>query len=201
MKYLLILLLFFTGCTTPVKDLFDIPIPEMQRYNPHHRTVDSVLKFYFTDEAYQAVKDIPAVHGFTMGGSYVPGVNVWSTTLSVITGSDWGRKVVFSQLGLENNGILNVIHEYLHHIDDMTRDGELDLIDPKEFEKQWEHYQIFQPGPAAYVIKFADSSITNLFGIGEWSEHMAYTLQHMFKYGGPRFMKHVYRKVIKVWPQ
>jgi len=200
MKYMAILLLFLCGCTVSITDIAN-DIPVYQRSNSNHHTVDKVLKYYFTDEAYKAVKDIPAVDGFTISGSYVPGVNVWASSLSIVTGSGWGRKVVFSKRGLENNGILTVLHEYFHHIDDMTRDGELDLISVDEFKMAWEKYKEEFQGSSAYITKFADRIITDLFGIGKWSEYMAYTLQQTIKYGGPKFMKDVYRKVIRRWPR
>jgi hypothetical protein len=200
MKYLLVLILFLAGCATPFTDIEPL-IPISQRNKKYHHTIDGVLSHYFTDEAYEAVKDIPAVDGVTFGGSYVPGVNVWASSLSIISGSGFGRKVVFSLAGLRNNGILNVIHEYFHHIDDMTRDGELNLVSPKEFEVAWHRFEVDFPNHAAYVKRFADDAVTDTFGIGEWSEHMAYTLQHLVKYNGPNYMKWVYRKVMKAWTQ
>ncbi len=198
MKYLLVFLLLMSGCISPVKRIDNI-IPIKQRDLPQHRTIDTVLKYYFTDEAYQAVKDIPSVDALTFGGSYVAGVNFWTSLYAFFTRLGIGRKVVFSMKGLSLNGVPTVLHEYFHHIDDMTRDGDIDLVSVDEFEVAWKRLEKEFPRHAGFIDGWADRIFTNLFGIGEYSEHMGYTLQHMMMYGGPKYMKNVYRKVIRNW--
>jgi len=190
--------MFFTGCATHITKINHI-IPISQRRAPHHETVDSALQYYFTDEAYDAVKGIPSIDGITFGGSYVAGVNVWTSLLAVVTRLGLGRKVVINMKGLKNNGVYLLAHEYFHHIDDMTRDGDIDLVSVEEFKPAWARFKKEYPSRAAYVNKFADRILTDLFGVGEYSEQMAYTLNHTLKYGGPQYMKYVYRKVIRNW--
>jgi len=198
MRYIAALLILLCGCTTPINNIENI-IPIHQRNRPQHKTINIVLKHYLTNQAYELVKDIPAVDGVTFGGSYVPGVNFWSSFLSVISGSGFGRKVVFSRKGLENDGIGTVLHEYFHHIDDLCRDTGINLVSIDEFKIMWKRYKKESPRSTAYIQGFADKTVTNLFGIGEWSEQMAYTLEHMILYGGPPYVKHVYRKIMKGW--
>ena len=197
MKYL-ILLLLFVGCVSPVTRIDDI-IPVSQRGVPQHETVDSVLKYYFTDKAYNAIKDIPSVKGLTFGGSYAAGVNVWTNIYAFLTRLGIGRKVVFSTKGLRDGGVPIILHEYFHHIDDMTRDGELDLISVDEFKLVWKRLSKEYPNHAQYIDRYADKILTNVFGIGEYSERMAYMIQHLIKFGGPQYVRHVYRKVIRNW--
>jgi len=198
MKYLLVLLLLFTGCATHITNLdYMLPIKENDR--PQHETIDTVLKYYLTDEAYDAVKDIPSVDTVTFGGSYVTGVNVWTNLLGIAVRLGVGRKVVLSLEGLKNNGVSAILHEYMHHIDDMTRDGDVDLISVDEFKVAWSRLEKENPKQAELIDTFADRTVTNLFGVGEDSERIGYMLQHMIKYGGVPYLKNVYRKVIRNW--
>jgi len=198
MKYLLVLLLFFTGCATHVTNLDDI-LPARQVGVPQHETIDSVLKYYFTDEAYNAVKDIPSIDTVTWGGSYVTGVNVWTNMLGIAVRLGVGRRVVLSLEGIKSNGVSAILHEYMHHIDDMTRDGDIDLISLFEFQLAWNRLEQENPKQAEFIDTFADRTITNLFGIGEDSERISYVLQHMIRYGGLPYFKYVYRDVIRNW--
>ncbi len=212
MKYLAILLLFFVGCSSPLVSLHDY-LPPKERV-AHHETVDTVLKHYFTDEAYEALKDIPVLDGPAIAGSYVGGANFWGTLVSIISFNGWGRNIIVDPEALKIWGIRSFLHECVHHLDDMTRDGEGDFIDIEEFLEEFHkletryvlaqgagqyHIKMYPyVGDYAAICKHADRFITNVFGIGEHSELIAYAAQYLKKHNNwPSSYKKVFRKVFK----
>ncbi len=198
MYIFLFLAVMFTGCTSEIKNTYEL-FPEKQKL-VHHRTVDSVKKYYFTDEAYKAIKDIPTVDGFAVKGSgFVSGVNFWSSLLSVVTGNGIGRKVITTKDKLRKNGVRVLIHEYIHHLDDLDRDGEGNFIDHDEFKKAFKRMgkDRIHAGKANWIDRRATNFWTRVFGIGYLSEHIAYTGEVIIMLGGPSYMWYVFRKMLR----
>lgn len=195
MRLLFLLLFFITGCTTTVSNL-----PNQRRNSvlKQYACVDDVIKHYFRDGAYQAIKDIPVIYGNTFN-PFVSGVNIWSDLGSIFLGNGWGRQVIVQDDDLYGTwGLRILLHEYMHHIDDMDRDGLLDLIDHNEFIVA---FYLMKHDPeyknkAACVEKKADRFITNVFGIGPDSEKIAYTATMLVIDGGPDYMWYVFRRIL-----
>ena len=201
---LLLSLLFITGCYTPITSLKGyVPDEEVVEFP----TPDSVLAHYFTPEAYSVVKDIPTVHGLTPS-AYAAGTSNWASIASWISGSGTGRKAVFSKKALYNDGYKSIVHEYVHHLDDMTRD------DPENH--QWINREVFMQayrmltddyihkGIQRWCDSRANDWIPAVFGIGEASEHIAYIA--IFITGRtkrrpnktPDYLKAVFGRILKV---
>lgn len=128
-----------SGCagTRELSDLGEV-LPAKEYAAPEHRSVDDILRHYFTPEAYAVLKDIPLIDGPTIGGSYAAGVNFWSNAASFVTCNGVGRKVILSQDAVdvwseEEMAVASILHEYVHHLDDLTRDGDANFIDHREF--------------------------------------------------------------------
>jgi hypothetical protein len=200
MRWAALLLVLTVGCATPINDLKGLvkPIHYKQKYN---RSIEAIKTHYFTNNAYRMIEDIPCVDGFTTNGaSYVVGVNFWSTMAGILTGSGYSRKCVITQDSLHFYGVESVVHEYVHQIDDIGRDNEHLLISLEEFawaykkmakDRQW-------AGLVFYTEARANSLFTDIFGVGELSEHIAYVAGRMASQrGGPDYMWWVFRKVLK----
>jgi len=200
-QILLAILLFCLGCTTPIEDLseygFDIK-------------VDEVLRTHFTAAAYEVIKDIPMVDGFTsFGGGYAAGTNFWSTFASITTFNGYGRKVIFDidklvALALDSHIPDEVyiqraiIHEYIHHLDDIGRDGGEVLIDLNEFASGFMACYGHQQYHGIYLVVESQSSrmFMNTFGIGDLGEHIAYTADMISFQGCPDELGYAYRRVL-----
>ena len=170
-----IVLAFLVGCASPVTELNPL-LPEHQRKDAH-ATVDSFLKHHFTDKAYKALKDIPVVDG-PCNTPYVAGVNFWTNALSLLAGTGVGRKVVLRPWMITKYGGTNVLfHEYLHHLDDITRDGEGNFIDLKEFEEAYRMMSVDSrfAGIVGYSERYSYNWWSITYGIGDMSEHIAYS--------------------------
>lgn len=181
------LILFMTGCFSHVNNF------------PSGISVDDFKKECFTDEAYEAIKDIPVLDGFVLSGhGYASGVNAWSNIASLISFNGIGRKVIIKwEPGFDYKPTL--IHEYIHHIDDMTRDGEISLINLDEFIKA---YTVMAYDPKYinrinYIEQKSSWWATDLFGVGSISEHIAYSANILWEKGGPDYMKWVFRKIFR----
>lgn len=195
MRYILLLLLFLAGCITPINSLDGKKFSE-----DHVKTVDSLREYYFTPEAREFIDEIPCVTGFTVHGSYVVGVNFWSTMAGILTGSGYERKCVMDEESLERFGPEAIIHEYLHHLDDIGRDGERQFIDIEEFRKAYVRMATdhLWAGLVLYAERRANKFFTNVFGIGELSEHIAYVGGRMaVQQSGPDYMWKVFEGVIR----
>ena len=165
-----------------------------------HKTVSAIKSHYFAPPAQYAMRDIPCVSGFTVNGSYVVGANFWGTLAGVFTGSGYSRKNVMSEVGLWRWGPEAIIHEYIHHLDDMGRDGGHEFINLEEFadayvkmatDTRW-------AGMVGYAEEKASSTITDTFGLGVMSEHIAYVGARIaMQRSGPDYMWGVFRKVLK----
>lgn len=189
-----------TGCASSreISNLAEY-LPKKELSAPHHKTVDSVLKHYFTPKAYVAIKDIPLIDGPAFSG-YAAGVNVWANLASIVSFNGYGRKVVFPSDDLKQHGVEGLIHEYVHHIDDMCRDGELKLLDLDEF--RWAYslmaHDMHYAGIARYTEKRANSDWTKIFGVGEIAEHVAYVAGYVATHDAPHYMKWAFRHVFNL---
>jgi len=205
MRYGAILLVFLIGCAghRNITNLSTI-LPDDEVGPAYHVTVDSVLRHYFTEEAYEVIKDIPLVNG---PGGYAAGTTFLSNVLSVITGNGFGRKVILPVWRIRNVfGVEGIIHEYIHHLDDMCRDGELDLFDLEAFraaylllERDFKHAWIainanrgYGGYPWFYHV---------FFSMGDLSERVAYAGSQMGRTGlGPDYMKAVFGRILRFHP-
>lgn len=186
---ILVLLLFLSGCYTPIGDLKDW-VPEKDYVS--HKTVEDVKEKYFTDRVRKIIDPIPCVDGNTFGGSFVVGANFWGTFVGVISGSGYAPKCVISTKGAKTWGVELFIHEYIHHVEH--------LIDHEKFkeayirmssDRVWKGFQL-------YVEKHGDRWHTSLFGISEYSEFIAYTGARLAKQrSGPKYMWDVFEVILR----
>lgn len=198
MRVLLFVLVLLCGCATPMNNLVDLI--ETKHIEKQHLTVDATKEYYFTKEAQEFIKDIPCVDGFTVSGSYVVGVNFWSTIAGVLSGSGYSRKCVISKRSLRNIGPEAIIHEYIHHIDDISRDDDLNLINIDDFRRAYIRMasDSMWAGLVIYAERRANKFITDVFGIGDLSERIAYVGGRMAKQqSGPKYMWTVFERILK----
>jgi hypothetical protein len=190
---ILALLLIFPGCYTPIK----IAATEAGPVN-----IDSFLRFKFTPEAYEAIKDIPVVQSHLPGfhGGLAAGTNGWSKLASFLMGCGIDRKVVVCEHFLADEDIYrHLIHEYVHHLHDMTLDGEGDWINEEEFRVAYAacaHDTRFA-GIVIMVERNANNWFTNTFGINDLSEYIAYTGGHCALKNCPLDLRGVFRKIFR----
>jgi len=198
--HLLILLSALSGCagTREITDLSQY-LPDKEAKLAHNQTVDTVKQHYFTEAAYSAIKDIPLINGPDIT-PYAAGVNFWSNLASFVSFNGVGRKVVADDGFLKKRGVFTLVHEYIHHLDDMDRDGEAEFIDHEAFKKAYLMMANDQrwAGIVIETERLANSFFTDVFGMGFMSEHVAYVGQHLMMKGGPDYMKHVYRKILRL---
>jgi len=199
----LALLVVLSGCagSRGITDLREL-LPPIEAASEHHRTVDSVLRYYFTKAAYGAIKDIPLIDGPAISG-YAAGTTFLSNVASLITLNGWGRKVIISKELLGKWGVGAIIHEYVHHLDDMTRDGELDLIDLEAFRKAF--LRLETDFKHAWIAINANRAVNSypifydtFLSIGPLSERLAYTADQMaVKNKGPAYMKRALGRILR----
>ena len=225
MRWLCILLLLFVGCSTTITEIgpllpkgerpvhFIHPDGKASLLRDYNKTLDSFLRYHFTDDAYYYLKDVPLVDA-PCRTPYAAGVNVWSNLASLATLTGVGRKVVIRKEMLGRHGTDALKHEYVHHLDDLTRDGDASFIDVEEFKEaylrlaqethrvnthdDWYISFMTHASKIKAVEKKANSWITNTFGVGPLSEHIAYA-SHMIlgKKGVPDYFNRVYRKIFR----
>lgn len=195
-----IFIIMLTGCASSreIKTMAEC-LSKEELKNPNHVTIDKIKKYYFTKKAYEAIKRIPAIDGPAING-YAAGVNVWSNIASFVTCNGIGRKIIVPKKSVAQWGVSILIHEYVHHLDDMTRDGEANFINYDEFRKAYELMAKDSKWHGLYlwIESRANSLVTELFGVGEMSEHIAYTAQCLVTRGGPDYMKYVFRKILRI---
>lgn len=171
--------------------------------------MDSVLQGNFTPAAYKQIKDIPTVEGWLATTGYASGTSNWSSLMSFGLGTGIGRKVVFSQDSLFKEGYPGLVHEYLHHLDDMSRD------DPEK--EPWINLEVFvtaykmlsqdhrYKGIQRWCESRANDWIPNTFGVGEYSEHLAYIGMYLASRDdkgnlkhSPDYMRAVFSRVLNL---
>jgi hypothetical protein len=200
--FILLFLSCLSGCTATrvYNSLSEIPENDnLSGYSSISGVNSSILGKYFTEEAHKAVEHIPVIDGLMLK-PYVVGVNIWSRLISVILFNGFERKVVVSRnfLGREAT-VRTFLHEYIHHLDDMDRDGEGEWIDHREFALAF-HRLLQDSGYAEDVdhyLEVSDAFITNVFGVGAMSEIIAYIGGWVATNKCPNYMKLVYRKILK----
>lgn len=162
------------------------------------KTVEEGLATKFTPEALDAIKTIPVVYG-RLYVPFVTGVNFWSDLGGVLLFNGTGRQVIFSRHHMESRTALtSLIHEYMHHIDDLDREGVIDLINHSEFRCALLQMRSDPKYKGNYenIIDCSDWFITNWFGVGDLSEEIAYTASWLATEGGPEYMWKVFRKIL-----
>ena len=198
-RIILLFILFFTGCASN-NIVTDLSIPEPGNLNGFS-SIDEVKQKYFVEDAYEAIKDIPTILGNTwFGKPFVSGVNFWSSFASTIMFNGWGPKVIVSSKRLySNSGLDTIIHEYVHHLDALDRQGRGEFIDHDEFRTalarmlEDDKYK----KRVQEVMNSADSFITNIFGIGPLAEEIAYMADDLVINDGPDYMWHVFRNMLR----
>lgn len=196
MRYLWIIILCLAGCNT-------IEISAIKE-NESEIIVSEYLNEIFTPEANAAISEIKIYEGLHIY-PYVPGVNGWSTAISILTFNGWGRKIICTRGSLYDNGALDtIVHEYVHHIDDMTRDGDIQLIDHAAFSVAYQRMREDPTGTttmiASDLLSKADKFITNVFGIGPDSELIAYTASWIVAHPDecPLYMHRVFKDILTI---
>lgn len=178
-----------TGCYTPITHIDGKPIREL-------------IATEFTDEAAKALEDVEIIDGPAFNG-YAAGTNWLSNVASFVSGCGWGRKVILCPddfLEPDSIGLWNSTkHELIHHLDDMTRDGEAEFFNIEEFV---EGYQSCYGHPkyhgiTLYVENRANHPLVDIIGIGELSEHIAYCGELISRQGCPPKLAYAYRKVLR----
>ena len=195
----LLSIILLAGCATPL-NYIQPHLPEEQQNNPNHLTVDSVLYHYFTPEAQSRLREIPAVTHPGLS-AYAAGVNVWADLASILTFAGIGRKIIIPMHSLNDWGVNSIIHEYVHHLDDLDRDGEETWIDPDEFKQAYimMSRDFHHAGIVIWVERQTGSDVLPSFmTIGEMSEHIAYVAQHIAMNDGPDYMKYVFRNILNI---
>jgi hypothetical protein len=176
-----------------------LPEDEVELYP----TVDSLRKHFYTDEAYDTIKSIPVVDGITPSG-YAAGTSAWSSIYSFLSLTGIGRKVVFDQDNLYKQGYVGIIHEDIHHFDDMGRDGETKAwINTETFLQAYKllanDYR--HKGIQLWCEGRANDWIPNTFGVGPAAEHIAYIgmfITNKDKKQVPDYMKAVFARILKL---
>lgn len=196
---LFLALLFFSGCVTQITDMNGV-LRNEDFANPNNKTLDSILKTYFTDEAYEVLKDIPLYDGPIFGGvAYAAGTTFLSSVPPFFYGI-FGRAVIMRRSCLCTNwGIANIIHEYIHHLDEMTLEGVANFIDRDEFEAAYIELANNQryAGIPLFVEQYANKWFTNTFGISQYSEYIAYVGQVIYNRSCTPRMRAVYSKILR----
>jgi hypothetical protein len=194
-----VLVASMTGCSSQISDLRPY-LSEKELQLEQNTSIAAIQSHYFTTEAMAAVESIPALDGPGMSG-YAAGVNVWANIASFVTLNGVGRKIILPPSTLAQWGAASVIHEYIHHLDDMDRDGESEWIDHEKFR---EAYLLMSKDMRhAGIVIWAESMVGSmmtpgLFGVGDLSEQIAYVGQIIATRGGPDYMNYVFRRILRV---
>lgn len=197
---LLIILLTSCSNTREINSTNDYFSIQYLLEHPNHQNIDKIKAYYFTPKAYKIIKSIPAIDGPAISG-YSAGVNFWSNLASFLTCNGIGRKIIVPQSSIDLWGFSVFIHEYIHHLDDIDRDGEEEFINHEEFKKAYKMLANDMKWAGLYIWseQMASTMIaSDLFGVGDYSEQIAYVGQHLVEKGGPDYMKYVYRKILKL---
>lgn len=194
---ILLLLLSLSGCYTTINQFNEVDTHESLAV---YGNVDNFLKYHFTPEAYEAIKDIPLVTtSSSNGGALAAGTNFWSSVASFFMGCGIDRKVIVLDVMLGFNTAQNtLIHEYIHHLHDMTLDGDGEWIDEEEFRHAYAACarNTRYAGIVRMVEVNSDNFWTNNFGINDIAEHIAYTGAHCATHSCPSELLRVYRKIL-----
>lgn len=180
MKYLIALIFLLSGCVyCQVDTVQGVPIEKFR---------EQVL----TPEAAKAVEHINVFVGplgFTKpNAGFAAGTSRWSYIPLILLLGTTERSIIFENLPTKEM----LRHEYLHHLDDMTRDEEGDFIRAPEFRSAQARHPYVK-----YLLRNSRTWVTDTFGIGESSEEMAWFSEKDSRIKAFSKMPHVYRKVFK----
>lgn len=184
--FILLLVLLSPGCYTPITHIGGVE-------------KDVFLKTHFTEEAYEIAKDIPLVEGHLAKGGLAAGTNFWSRVASFFIGCGIDRKAIVPKEYLSmDNADEHVIHEYIHHFHDMTLDGDF-WIDEEEFVEAYMRCSKDSryAGITIMAERYGNHPITNIFGISERSEYIAFAGARAHVQGGPDYLERVFRRFLK----
>jgi hypothetical protein len=202
---------FLIGCYSPLIQMDEVVNARQQTefkstsLNPRS-TIDAFLQSIFTDEAYQAIKDVPIVTGPLFGTGLASGTSGTSKFLSLFMFADFDRRVVLSEVGIKEYGIEGVIHELIHQLDDLTRGGDASFIDIDEFLAGYRTCATSSQyyGICRFVENRNPDGWISTFGVGEHAERIAFCGQLFWKQGGPpeleRAFRHIFRKFHQKYP-
>jgi len=195
---------FLVGCYSPLTTLDEIVNTRQQdefrktSLNPHASLRD-FLRSILTDEAFEAIKDVPVVTGPLFGTGLASGTSGTSKFISLFMFADWDRRAVLSEVGVEEYGVEGVLHELIHHLDDLTRDGDANFIDVEEFLRGYEVCATHQTYHGIYRFvenRNPDGWIT-VFGVGDHAERIAFCGQLFWKQGGPPELEYAFRHIFR----
>lgn len=200
----LIALPFLVGCYSPLTNLDEIVNTRQQaeftKTNLDRCTSIKVfLQTILTDEAFDAIKDVPIVTGPLFGTGLASGTSGSSKFISLFMFADCERRAVLSEIGVKEYGIEGVIHELIHHLDDLTRDGDAQFIDVEEFLRGYEVCATNQTYHGTYRFvenRNPDGWIT-AFGVGDHAERIAFCGQLFWKQGGPPELEYAFRRIFR----
>lgn len=202
MKNALILMLaLLCGCASSrqIVDLKGMLPPEDRQFE----TVDDMLRYHLTDEAYALVADIPMIDGPSFS-PYAAGTTFLSNLATLVSFNGVGRKVILPSGVLLAWGSEAVLHEYVHHIDEMGRSGDIEpLIDIEEFADAF--YMLERDSKYAWLAINTNRRIAAqpffydaIISIGPHSEQIAYTVGQIARTGKcPEYLKLVLRRVLR----
>lgn len=201
----LLVLPLLVGCYSPLTNLDEIVNARQQTEFQKttldlHASINSFLQSILTDEAFQAVKDMPIVTGPLFGTGLASGTSGTSKFISLFMFADCDRRVVLSEIGVTEYGVEGVLHELIHHLDDLTRDGDAQFIDINEFLRGYEMCSTHQMyyGICRFVEnKNPDGWITSTFGVGDHAERIAFCGQLFWKQGGPAELEYAFRHIFR----
>lgn len=200
----LIVIPLLVGCYSPLTNLDEIVNTRQQAeftktsLDPH-TSLSLFLQAILTDEAFEAIKDVPVVTGPLFGSGLASGTSGTSNFISLFMFADWERRAVLSDVGLKEYGIEGVIHELIHHLDDLTRDGDAQFIDVGEFLRGYEACATNQTYHGIYRFvenRNPDGWIT-AFGVGDHAERIAFCGQLFWKQGGPPELEYAFRRIFR----
>lgn len=198
-KFLFLIVILLNGCASS-NFITKLTPPGLHNgQSPDHSlcnysSIDDLKKKHFTKDAYEAIKNIPTIDGNIIS-PFVSGVNLWSNIASFILFNGIGPKVIVSKQNISRNIL---IHEYTHHLDYLDRAKIGEFINRKEFEIA---FLKMMKDPVykqkmKHIRRKSNKFITNVFGIGTWSEEIAYVSSFLIEEGGPEYMWKVFSKIL-----
>lgn len=200
MRIIIALLLLLSGCAcSEITDLTPyLRVGDIKTVNG--TSVDDVKRYFFTDEAYELIKDIPLKLYPDYLSPLAGGTTFLSSVLGVLSLNGPGRQVFIPEKALrDEKALTHIIHEYIHQIDDIGRDGGPQLISLDEFREGYSScygHRRFH-GIVLMTEKYANSFFTNWFGIGELSEHIAYAGACIATQACTKKLRWSFRKVLR----
>ena len=197
---ILLLLVFISGCYTPLVSL--------EEWNKDKDiSVREAIREIFTPEAYELIKDIPVYRGPLPGHALASGTTVLSRVPLLFSGIT-GRAVVLREKDISNvhttyrDMLDDLVHEYIHHLEDLSLDADVEFLDNTEFHTAYaacrnntNHHGIY-----LFVEDSANTWVTNNFGISELSEYIAYTGQIIYKQRCTPSLRRVYSHILRKPP-